>query len=539
MRLIAWVITGIVLAGMLLGAGPAVAQTTFVFGNQGEPVDLDPAVITDGISNRITRQIYEGLVKYKGATTEVVPALAEKWQVSQDGTVWTFTLRKGVKFHDGEPFDAAAVVWNFDRWRFTNHPQHENQTKAGKAFEYYGAQFGGFDDKSVITKVEAVNPNAVRITLKTPQGPFLANLAMFVFDLVSPKSVEKWGTSFGKNPVGTGPFRFVEWKVGQEVILEANKDYWDKANMPKIQRLIVRNIKDNSQRLAALKAGEIQGFEGLNPDDVKVVRADPNLQIILRPTNTTGYVAFNFKVKEFQDKRVRLAFAHAINKKGIVDALYGGTGIVATQFQPPPLWGYNKDLKDYEYNPQRARDLLKEAGFGQGLKEITWEDGRKEPLQFWYMPVSRPYYPNPKEIAEAMAADLAKVGITVQLQTIDWSAYLDKTRNGQVPLFMLGWTGDNGDPDNFVCYFFCAYGEARMGFYANRELTDTLLQAQKLTDQGKRAELYRKAEQMIHDDVARLFIAHNQPPLPFQKKVKGYVANPTNTEYFNTVYFQE
>ena len=539
MRLIAWIASGFVLAGLLLGIGPAGAQTTFVFANQGEPVSLDPAIITDGISNRITRQIYQGLVRYKGATTEVIPALAEKWEVSKDGTVWTFTLRKGVKFHDGNPFDAAAVVWNFDRWRLSKHPQHENQAKAGQTFEYYEAQFGGFDEKSLITKVEAVNPATVRITLKAPQGPFLANLAMFVFDLVSPKAVEKWGTEFGKHPVGTGPFKFVEWKVGQEVILEPNTDYWDKANMPKIQRLVIRNIKDNSQRLAALKAGEVQGFEGLNPDDVKVVRADPNLQILLRPTNTTGYVAFNYKVKEFRDPRVRQAIAHAINKKGIVDALYGGTGMVATQFQPPPLWGYNKELKDYAYNPEQAKSLLRDAGFGQGLKEITWEDGKREPLQFWYMPVSRPYFPNPKEIAEAIAADLAKSGITVQLQTTDWTVYLDKRKNGQLPLYMLGWTGDNGDPDNFVCYFFCSPGASREGFYTTQPLTDLLLQAQKLTDQKKRAELYRQAEQMIHDDVSRIFIANYQPPLPFRKNVKGYVPNPTNSEFFNTVYIEK
>ena len=535
MKRVAWMLGGVILAGLLLGGGPAVAQTTFVFGNQGEPVSLDPAIITDGISNRITRQIYEGLVKYKGSTTEVIPALAEKWEVSKDGTAWTFTLHKGVKFHDGNPCDAAAIVWNFDRWRLSKHPQHENQIKAGQTFEYYEAQFGGFDDKSLITKVEAVNPQTVRITLKNPQGPFLANLAMFVFDIVSPKAVEKHGLNFGKNPVGTGPFKFVEWKVGQEVILEANKDYWDKAHAPKVQRVVVRNIKDNSQRLAALKAGEIHGFEGLNPDDVKVVRADPNLQIILRPTNTTGYVAFNYKVKELRDGRVRQAIAHAINKKAIVDALYGGTGMVATQFQPPPLWGYNKELKDYEYNPERARQLLRDAGFAQGLKEITWDDGKREPLQFWYMPVSRPYYPNPKEIAEAIAADLAKVGITVQLQTTDWAVYLDKRKNGQLPLYMLGWTGDNGDPDNFVCYFFCAPGASREGFYSNLQLTEVLLEAQRLTDQSKRAALYRKAEQMIHDDVARIFIANNQPPLPFSKKVKGYVPNPTNSEFYNTV----
>jgi peptide/nickel transport system substrate-binding protein len=535
MKGITGVVGVLVFAVVLLATGPAIAQTTFVFGGQGEPVSLDPAIITDGVSSRITRQIYEGLVKYKGPTTEVIPALAEKWEVNKDGTVWTFSLHKGIKFHDGNPCDAAAIVWNFDRWRLSKHPQHENQIKAGQTFEYYEAQFGGFDEKSLITKVEAVNPQTVRITLKNPQGPFLANLAMFVFDIVSPKAVEKQGLNFGKNPVGTGPFKFVEWKVGQEVILEANKDYWDKAHAPKVQRVVIRNIKDNSQRLAALKAGEIHGFEGLNPDDVKVVRADPNLQIILRPTNTTGYVAFNYKVKELRDGRVRQAIAHAINKKAIVDALYGGTGMVANQFQPPPLWGHNKELKDYEYNPERAKQLLKDAGFGQGLKEITWDDGKKEPLQFWYMPVSRPYYPNPKEISEAIAADLAKVGITVQLQTTDWAVYLDKRKNGQLPLYMLGWTGDNGDPDNFVCFFFCSPGASREGFYANQQLTDVLMEAQRLTDQPKRAVLYRKAEQMIHDDVARIFIANNQPPLPFSKKVKGYVANPTGSEFFNTV----
>jgi len=513
-------------------ASPALAQT-FVFGAQGEPVQLDPAIITDGISSRITRQIFDGLVKYKGATTEIEPALAEKWDVSADGKVWTFHLGKNVKFHDGNPLDAAAVVWNFERWWKSNHPQHENQVKAGQTFEYWEAQFGGFDDKSMVSKVEATDSHTIRITLKAPQAPFLANLAMFVFDIASPKAVEKWGTEFGKHPVGTGAFKFVEWKPNQEVILEANPD--SLGVKPKVKRIVVRNIKDNSQRLAALKAGEIHGMEGLNPEDVQVVRNDPNLQLLLRPTNTTGYIAFSYKVKELQDKRVRQAFAQAINKKAIVDALYGGTGLVATQFQPPALWGYNKELKDLEYSPDKARNLLKQAGFTQGLSEITWEDGKKEPLVFWYMSRSRPYFPNPKEIAEAMAADLAKAGIKAQLQTAEWAVYLDKRKNGQLPLYMLGWTGDNGDPDNFLCYFFCSPGAAREGFYSNRSLADLLLRAQTLTNQAERAKLYRQAEQMLHDDAGRLFIAHNRPPLAFSKKVRGYVANPTGSEYFNTV----
>jgi peptide/nickel transport system substrate-binding protein len=336
--------------------------------------------------------------------------------------------------------------------------------------------------------------------------------------------------------VGTGAFTFVEWKPNQEIILDANPDYW--GSKARVKRVVVRNIKDNSQRLGALRAGEIQGMEGLNPEDVGVVRADANLQVLLRPTNTTGYIAFNYKVKELRDKRVREAFAHAVNKRPIVDALYGGTGLVATQFQPPPMWGYNRELKDFEYSPSKAQDLLKQAGLAQGLSQITWDDGRKEPLVFWYMSRSRPYFPNPKEIGEAMAADLAKAGIKVQLQTAEWTVYLDKRKNGQMPLYMLGWTGDNGDPDNFLCYFFCSPGVSREGFYANQPLADVLLRAQKLTNQGERAKLYRQAEQILHDDVGRLFIANNQPPLAFTKRVKGYVAHPTGSEYFNTVEIQ-
>jgi peptide/nickel transport system substrate-binding protein len=520
-------------AAALVGVAAPVSAQTFVFGAQGEPVQLDPAIITDGISSRLTRQIFDGLVRYRGATTEVEPALAEKWDVSRDGKVWTFQLRRSVTFHDGAPLDAAAVVWNFERWSKAGHPQHDNQVKAGQTFEYWEAQFAGFDDKSVVSAVEGVGPLTVRITLKEPQAPFLANLAMFVFDIASPKAVERWGTEFGKHPVGTGAYKFVEWKPNQEVVLEANPDYW--GHKPKIKRLVVRNIKDNSQRLGALKAGEIQGMEGLNPDDVAVVKSDANLQLLLRPTNTTGYIAFNYKVKEFQDRRVRQAFAHAINKRAIVDALYGGTGLVANQFQPPALWGYNRELKDYEYSPTRAQTLLREAGLGQGLSDVTWEDGKKEPLIFWYMSRSRPYFPNPKEIAEAMAADLAKVGIKTQLQTTEWAVYLDKRKNGQMPLYMLGWTGDNGDPDNFLCYFFCQPGVAREGFYANKPLADLLLRAQKLTQQTERAKLYRQSEQLLRDDAARLFIANNQPPLAFARRVKGYVPHPTGSEYFNTV----
>jgi peptide/nickel transport system substrate-binding protein len=516
----------------------AAAPEAFIFGAQGEPVCLDPAIITDGISARVTNQILEGLVKFDKDTTNPVAALAKSWTTSDDGTEWTFTLQEGVKFHDGTDFNAEAVVKVFDYWGNTENPQHAAQVAAGQSFEYYGAQFGGFDDESIIEAVEAVNPTTLKITLRQPQAPFLQNLAMFVFVIPSPTAIEKNGTATCQNPVGTGPYRFVEWRPNEQVVLEAFPDYWDKANAPKMQRVIIRNIPNNSARLLALSAGEIHAMEGLEPRDVLAVKDNPQFKLLLRPTNTTGYLAFNYQVEEFKDQKVRQAFAQAINKQAIVDALYGGTGLVANQFQPPSLWGHNPELEDYPYDPDAAKALLTQAGFPNGLSEVTYK-GQKVPLEFWYMPVSRPYYPNPRDIATAIAADLAKAGINVSLQTVDWTTYLDRRANGELPLYMLGWTGDNGDPDNFVCYFFCLGADnaplAREGFFDDKELSDLLKKAAVTIDKEERAEMYRQAEEMIHDKVIRVFIANNQPPLALLANVEGYIANPTSTEFFNTV----
>lgn len=519
-------------------AEPSMAQDTFVFGAQGEPVCLDAPVITDGISGRVINQIFEGLVKFDKDTTNVVPGLAESWTTSDDGLVWTFKLHDGVKFHDGTDFNADAVVANFDYWKNTENPNHKLQVESGKAFEYFEAQFGGFDDASIISSVEAVDPTTVKITLNAPQGPFLNNLAMFVFVFSSPTALAANGLDSCTKPVGTGPYKFVEWLPNEEVTLVAFEDYWDTANAPKTPNVVIRNIPNNSARLLALSAGEIQGMEGMEPRDVAAVQDNPNFKLILRPANTTGYVAFNYHVDEFNDPMVREAFATAINKTAIVDAFYGGTGMVAKEFQPPALWGYNDAIVDRPFDTDAAKKLLADAGFPDGISEVTFE-GEKVPLEFWYMPVSRPYYPNPKDIATAIAADWAKAGINVSLQTVDWATYLDRRRLGQLPLYMLGWTGDNGDPDNFLCYFFCLDADnnptAREGFYPDVAVSDVLKEAAALTDQAERTTLYQKSEQMLFDTTGRIFIANNQPPLAFTANVEGYIPNPTGTEFFNTV----
>jgi peptide/nickel transport system substrate-binding protein len=515
------------------------APVTFVFGAQSDPVCLDPALIEDAVSGRIVDQMFENLVRYEKGSTKIIPRLAHKWEMSADGKTWTFHLQKGVKFHDGTDFNAEAVVKNWDYWWNPKNPLHEAQVKAGRSFPHFNAEFFGFGEDSIVSKVEAVDPATVRFSLKAPLASMLQKLAMFPFPFASPAAMEKAGINSCKSPVGTGPFKFVEWKANESVTMVKFPDYWDKANAAKVDRLVIRSIVDPSQRLAALKAGEIHGMYGVPPDVLPAVRADSKLQVLMKPSFSTSYIAFNFHVKEFQDKRVRQAFAQALNKQSIVDNLYPQTGTVANQLLVPDIAGFNKELKDYPYSLQDAKKLLAEAGFPNGLKEITWENGKKETLVLWYLPITRPHHPRPKEIAEAYAADWAKAGILVKLQTVDWATYVGKRKTGEMMLYMLGWIGDNGDADNWLCSFWCLDKNdsinPREGFWQDKEMSDLLKRAAVTLDEGQRASMYSKVEQFTHDRMYRIYVAHNATAYAFLKNVQGFHTYPTDDEWFNTV----
>lgn len=498
--------------GTSRGGSPAAGGGTFIFAGTGDPSKLDPAVVTDGESFRVTRQIYDNLVQFDGSTVNIKPGLAEKWTVSADGKEWTLNLRQGVKFHDGTPLDAEAVKFNFDRWHDENSPYHK------------GGQFDYWNDttnlKAVFDKATVESPTTIKVSLKAPQPVFLNNLALSALAIGSPTAIKADVESFGRKPVGSGAFKFVEWIPGDKVSLDANKDYW--GEKPKVDKVIIRVIKDNAARLQELKAGTIQGMEGGNPDDLKSVQSDPNLKVINRPSLNIAYINLNFAVKPLDDVRVRQAIAMAINKKAIVDSLYGGTGQVASQFLPPAVPGYNPDIKDYEYSVDKAKQLLKDAGYPDGFS-----------VEFWYMPVSRPYYPAPKQIAEAFAADLAKVGIKTELKTEDWTQYLADRKEGKFPMWMLGWTGDTGDADNFYFEFFGKLNKENS--WDNPDVRDKLAKAQQIVDQNERQKLYKEVAVAVNKDVPRIPIANTTPPLFFRKSVDGYVANPTSSEFFNTV----
>jgi peptide/nickel transport system substrate-binding protein len=508
---------GLVWSGIDAGlAQTPVKGGTLVYGRGADSVGLDPAVVTDGESFRVTRNIYESLCEYQRDSTAVIPGLAEGWQTTPDGLTWKFTLRRHVKFHDGTPFDAEAVVFNFERWMFEHHPYHKG------VFEYWKSMFGGFP--GFVKSVKAIDEFSVEFVLDKPMAPFLANLAMPMFGIASPTAIKKHGDDYFKNPVGTGSFRFREWRKDDRIVLERNADYWgDKALL---DRVIFRSIVDNSARLLELQAGSIDLMEFLNPDDIPTVKNDANLQLILRPSMNVGYLWWNVEKEPFGKLEVRRAVAHAINKRAIVEKLFGGIGIPAINMLPPSLWGYNDAVLDYAYDPAKAREYLANAGLPHGFK-----------TKLWAMPNPRPYMPQPTKIAEAIQADLKAVGIEAEIVTMDWATYLAKTREGEQDMYMLGWTGDNGDPDNFLFWFF-GQKETRSRYY-NATAAQLTAKAQSIFDQAERARLYRETQVILREDTANVPIAHTTPPLAAKKTVKGYIPHATGGEKLDIVWLEK
>lgn len=486
---------------------------TFVYARAGDPDTLDPAL--QGPDTIATQQIFEGLVAFNGATTEIKPSLARSWEVAPDGLTYWFRLREGVRFHDGTPFNAAAVKWNFDRWHYEDHPYHKGN------FQYW-QYVAGFNE--TIHSVEAVDDATVQINLKRVHGPFLLNLALFAFGFFSPSAMERDYEAALRNPVGTGPFRFVARVPGDRVELERNPDYWGEPAM--LDRVVIRTLPDNAARYLALRSGSVDMIEGPNADDVASARRDRGLNIVLRPALNIGYIGFNLNARPFDDVRVRRAVGAAIDRATIVSALYGSTAQLASQLVPPSMLGWNPEVKGPQHNPDLARRLLADAGFPSGFA-----------TDFWYMPVNRPYMPDARAIGEAIAFDLGKVGIRTTLKTEDWGTFLTGRTQGKYPLYELGWIGDNGDPDNFLFTFFGNY--AGENTWDNPAVRDLVRRAQASGDSIERAELYRQVNAAVDQELPRLPLAHNQTALIARSYVKGFVANPTAHEYFNSVWLDK
>ena len=516
------------LISLLVGFSPIFADShlkrggTLIFGRGGDSVGLDPALEEDGESFKVCDNIYDTLVQYKDESTELEPGLATNWESSTDGLIWTFHLRKGVTFHDGTPFNAEAVLFSLNRQHDDTHPFH----KVGGSYIYWIAT--GLAE--IVDKIIAVDDYTVQIHLKTAYAPFIYTIAITPFSIVSPTAVQKWGDAFSNNPVGTGPFKFVRWDRGDKIVLEANDTYW--GGPPLLDRVILRSIPDNSVRLIELQQGNIHAMEFPNPDDFQQIRDDDTLELLSQPGMSIGYLAMNMDKSPFDILNVRLAINHAINKSAIIEYLYQGLGIPAKNPIPPTLWGYDDSIEDYAYDPELAKKLLAEAGYPNGFETTLWA-----------LPVPRPYIPDGRALAEVLQSELRNVGIETKIVTFDWGTYLEKTKNGEHDIAMLGWSADLGDPDNFL-YFLLSKSSAEkpagnIAFYRSDEMQAVLEQARATSDREKRISLYQEAQRIFHKDVPWVPLAHAKQILVINKKVKNLKLQPLNWKYFRQIWIEE
>ena len=497
-----WLSTLIGVAAVSAFAWSAQANT-LIYCSEGSPEGFNPSLYTSGTTfDATSRHIYNKLAEFERGSTNVTPGLAESWVVSEDGLVYQFNLRRGVKLHSTKnftptrDFNADDVVYSFERQLKKDHPYHK---VSGGSYEY----FNGMDMPNLLKSVEKVDNYTVRFTLNHPEAPFIANMAMDFASILSAEYADKMlkaGTpeKVDLDPVGTGPFQLVSYQKDAVIRYKAHPDYW--GGQALIDNLVFAITPDNSVRWAKLKAGECHVMPYPNPADVEAMRNDPEITVMQQEGLNVGYLAFNTEKKPFDNKLVRQALNYAVNKQAIIDAVFQGSGQIAKNPIPPTMWSYDDSIQDYPYDPAKAKELLAKAGYPNGFETDVWA-----------MPVQRPYNPNAKRMAELIQADFAKVGVKAKIVTYEWGEYLKRSREGEHQSVLLGWTGDNGDPDNFMYVLLsCAAAKgANRARWCHKPFDDLLKEAKRTTDVSKRTALYKKAQKIFKEEAPWVTIAHS------------------------------
>jgi len=517
------------------GADGEATGGTLVFAGAAEPVTLDPFFAQDGESFRVNRQIFEGLVGTKPGTADAAPLLAKSWETSEDGLTYDFTLETGVKFQDGTDFNAEAVCFNFDRWY--NMPE---SAQSDALTYYYQKLFRGFAtgkkaDAAIYDSCTAEGEDKVTIKLKEPFAGFIPAMSLPAFSMQSPTALEKFQddskadprtTEYSTaNPVGTGPFVFEAWERGKQVTLSANDDYW--GEKAKVDEIAFVAIADPKARATALENGEIDGFDLVGPADIQPLE-DAGFQIVNRDAFNILYLGMNQKTKPLDDIRVRQAIAHAINKDEVVSASLPEGTQVATQFMPELVNGWTDEVKTYDFDPEKAKQLLAEAGAEGATIEFNYPTD-----------VSRPYMPSPEDTFNVIRSQLEAVGLKVKPVADRWDPdYLDKIAgSANHGIHLLGWTGDYNDSDNFVGVFFGAENP-EWGF-KNEEIFSAVSEARGIPTQEEQTPFYEDLNIQIMEFLPGVPIAHPVPSLAFAPGVEGFQQSPVNDEVFNTVTIEE
>ncbi|MTJ05192.1 MAG: ABC transporter substrate-binding protein [Sediminimonas qiaohouensis] len=501
-------VTGTVLA---LGSQPQIAtaetpQDVLIVGQIAEPKSLDPAAVTAVNDFRILVNVYEGLTRYKDGTLQPEPALATDWEISEDGTVYTFNLREGVTFHDGTPFNADAVKFNFDRMLDENHPYHDTGPFP-LAFFF-----------SAVEETEVVDDMTVRFTLDAPYAPFLSNLAYPTGLIVSPEAVMADGENFGRNPVGTGPFKFVEWQSNERVVVDRYENYW--GENAGTQAVVFRPITDANTRVAEMLAGGIDMMVEVPPTSMGQFEGDDYI-VHEQAGPHVWFLILNAKEGPFADMKVRQAANYAINKEAIVNDVLEGTATVAAGPTPPAFaWAYNEELDPYPYDPEKAKSLISEAG-AEGA-ELTF-----------YVTEGGSGMLDPVPMGTAIQADLEAVGFDVTIETYEWNTFLGEVNpglEGKADMAEMAWMTNDPDTLPYLALRSEAWpdeGGFNSGYYANEKVDELLENARTATDQEERAALYREMQEIVQKEAPWVFIANWKQNAITNDRVENFQLQPS------------
>ena len=519
---------GLGVAALLLGS-TAVSAKTLVYCAEGSPENFTPALNTTGTSLDAARPVFDQLVEFERGTVNLKPGLAESWTVSPDGMTITFKLRKGVKFgavKDYKPtrdFNADDVLFSFDRQANEKNPYYKI---SGGKYDYYN----DMDMPKLLTKIEKKDDYTVVMTLSEPNVAILANLAMDFATIQSAEYADalmKKGKpeQFDQVPVGTGPFVFSSYQKDAVIRFKANKDYW--GGKPQLDEVVYAITPDPTARYSKLKTGECQVAPFPRPADIPEMKKDPSINVLSQAGLNIGYLAFNATKPPFDKKEVRQALSMAIDKAAIIKDVYLGAGQAAKNLIPPTMWAYNDAVTDYPFDAAKATAMLKAAGVTTPLE-----------IDLWYMPVQRPYNPDAKRIAEMMQSDLAKVGVNAKLVTYEWGEYRKRIQNGEATTALFGWTGDNGDPDNFFFFLGCPGGKpaaSNISKWCDKDFDAGLVKARQAPEQAERAKIYKDMQVLQHDQEPVLNIAHSTVYEPVSAKVVDFKMSPLGRNQFDGV----
>ncbi len=517
-----------IVAGVLgVLSSPVLAKTNLVYCSEGSPESFNPQRTLSGTARNATAAtIYDRLVDFEQGGTTLENSLAESWAISEDKKTYTFNLRKDVKFQTTEyftptrNFNADDVLFSFNRQLREDHPYHY---VGGGNYQY----FQGMGMQKLIKQVIKVNDYQVQIILNQPEAPFLSDLAMPFMSILSAEYGEQLSKANKKEdidslPVGTGPFLFKRYLKDSTIRYQAHAGYWKGKSA--IDNLIFAITPDANVRYMKLKKGECDIVIYPSPADLADIKKQQDINLVEEKGLNIGYLAMNIEKAPFNNPLVRQAIAHALNKEAYVKAIYLGNADTAINPYPPTMWSYNKDVSVYDYNPEKAKALLKQAGMESGFS-----------TSIWTLPVSRPYNPNGRKMGEMMQQDLAKVGINVELLSFDWGTYLDKVKNGEHSMVQLGWAGDNGDPDNFLYTLFSCDSVKRgsnNSRYCQKDFDQRIQQARTESDFQLRKSLYREALDILSKDSPVIPIAHSKVFRAMNDKVSGYVMSPFDVDNF-------